>query len=62
MGKSKYLDLPMPYRDIANHLGLTVETLSRTVTALEKSGSIARSSWRRLVLRDHASLIRMAGR
>ena len=61
MGKSKYLDLPMPYRDIADHLGLTVETLSRTITALEKSGLIARSSWRRLILRDHASLIRMAG-
>ena len=62
MGKSKYLDLPMPYRDIADHLGLTVETLSRNITALEKSGSIARSSCRRLILRDRASLIRMAGR
>jgi len=51
----------MPYRDIADHLGLTVETLSRTITAMEKSGLIARSSWRRLILRDHASLIRMAG-
>ena len=62
MGKSTYLDLPMPYRDIADHLGLTVETLSRTITALEKSGSIARASYRTLALRDRASLIRMADR
>ena len=49
-GKSKYLDLPMSHQDIADHLGITGETLSRTITALEKSGSIARASCRTLVL------------
>ena len=64
MGNSKYLDLPMSHQDIADHLGLTIETLSRTITTLEKSGSIARSSCRTLILRNRASLdadIRLVG-
>lgn len=57
MGKAKYLDLPMSHHDIAYHLGLKKETLSRTITALVKSGSIARASYRALVLRNRASLV-----
>ena len=60
MRKTKYLDLPMSGQDIADHLGLTGETLSRTITALEKSGSIARSSCRALILRNRASLIQIS--
>ena len=60
MGNSKYLDLPMSHQDIADYLGLTIETLSRTITTLEKSGSIARSSCRTLILRNHASLKRIS--
>jgi CRP/FNR family transcriptional regulator, nitrogen fixation regulation protein len=59
MGKSNYLDLPMSHLDIADHLGLKIETVSRTITALERSGSIARASHRTLVLRDRASLERI---
>ena len=44
MGNPNYLDLPMSHLDIAYHLGLKIETLSRSITALEKSGSIARAS------------------
>ena len=50
LGNPKHLYLPIPHRDIADHLGLTIETLSRTITKLEKSGSIARASRRTLVL------------
>jgi CRP/FNR family transcriptional regulator, nitrogen fixation regulation protein len=61
MGNTNYLDLPMAHYDIASHLGLEIETLSRSITALEKSGSIARVGGRRaLFLRDRASLERMS--
>ncbi len=59
MGEAKYLNLPMSHNDIACHLGLKNETLSRTITALERSGSIARASYRALALRNRASLERM---
>jgi CRP/FNR family nitrogen fixation transcriptional regulator len=61
MGNPKHLYLPMSHLDIADHLGLKIETVSRTITALERSGSIARASYRTLVLRDHASLVRIMG-
>ncbi|MGB9410249.1 MAG: helix-turn-helix domain-containing protein, partial [Pseudolabrys sp.] len=36
------LDLPMSHKDIADHLGMTIETLSRIITQMENSGVIAR--------------------
>jgi CRP/FNR family nitrogen fixation transcriptional regulator len=56
--KTEYLGLPMSHHDIADHLGLSIETLSRTITALEQSGSIARAPHRTLVLRNRASMVR----
>jgi CRP/FNR family nitrogen fixation transcriptional regulator len=59
LGTAKYLDLPMSHQDIADHLGLTIETVSRTITELERSELIARISPRTLILLNRTSLLRM---
>jgi CRP/FNR family nitrogen fixation transcriptional regulator len=44
---------PIGYQDIADHLGIKIETLSRTITELERSGVLARTSSRgTLTLRE----------
>jgi CRP/FNR family transcriptional regulator, nitrogen fixation regulation protein len=50
------IELPMPRQDIADYLGLTIETVSRTLTALETAATIEVSTSRRIVLRDRAAL------
>jgi CRP/FNR family transcriptional regulator, nitrogen fixation regulation protein len=60
LGKAKYLDVPMSHQDIADYLGLSIETLSRNITVMERSGLIARvASQRRLLLRNHFGLRRV---
>jgi CRP-like cAMP-binding protein len=59
LGTTKYLDLPMSHQDIADHLGLTIETVSRTITDMERAGLIARISPRTLVLLNRPLLLRM---
>jgi CRP/FNR family transcriptional regulator, nitrogen fixation regulation protein len=57
LGKPQYLDVPMSHQDIADYLGLTTETFSRSITDMERSGLIARvASQRRLLLRNHFRL------
>ena len=56
LGRAKYLDVPFSYQDIADYLGLTIETLSRSITELERSGLIARVSGRKLLLQNHFAL------
>jgi CRP-like cAMP-binding protein len=53
------IDLPMSRQDIADYLGLTIETVSRTLTQLENSAAIAVPSSRRIVLRNRAALTRL---
>lgn len=59
LGKTKYLDLPMSHQDIADHLGLTIETVSRTITELERSQLVARLSPRTLILLNRPALLRI---
>jgi CRP/FNR family transcriptional regulator, nitrogen fixation regulation protein len=59
LGKTKYLDLPMSHQDIADHLGLTIETISRTITELERSQLVARLSPRTLILLNRPALLRI---
>jgi CRP/FNR family transcriptional regulator, nitrogen fixation regulation protein len=54
------LELPMPRQDIADYLGLTIETVSRMMTRFEVSGTIKLPTSRRIVLRDLAALERLS--
>jgi CRP-like cAMP-binding protein len=53
------IDLPMSRRDIADHLGLTIETVSRTLSYLESTQAIELLSPRRVLLRDRCALVRL---
>ena len=53
------IELPMPRQDIADYLGLTIETVSRTMTHLEKGAAIALPTSRRVVLRSRSTLNRI---
>ncbi|GGG39855.1 hypothetical protein GCM10008026_20990 [Chelatococcus composti] len=56
------IELPMSRLDIADHLGLTIETVSRSLTELERKGIIhVPASRRTIVLRDKAALARLNG-
>ena len=56
---AKEVDLPMSRQDIADYLGLTIETVSRTFSQLENCGTIAVPSARRIVLRSLGALNRL---
>ena len=51
--------LPMPYQDIADHLGLTMETVSRTMKQLRMTGWIEPLSSRRIQLVNLAALTQL---
>jgi CRP/FNR family transcriptional regulator, nitrogen fixation regulation protein len=46
------VELPMSRQDIAGYLGLTIETVSRTLTHLEAKAAIALPTSRHIVLRN----------
>ena len=55
------IELPMSRQDIADYLGLTIETVSRTLTSLESDAAIQVPTSRRIVLRNRSALSRMNG-
>ena len=50
------ISLPMPRRDIADYLGLTLETVSRIISQLQADGMVERSTARRITVQKHAKL------
>jgi CRP/FNR family transcriptional regulator, nitrogen fixation regulation protein len=54
------LDLPMSRRDIADYLGVTIETVSRTLTQLTNMAAIAMFGPRKIAIRDVGLLQRFA--
>ncbi|HYZ41725.1 MAG TPA: helix-turn-helix domain-containing protein [Stellaceae bacterium] len=57
--KTKALDLPMSRSDIADYLGLTVETVCRTLSAFKREGVIAIPNPHRIELLDRDALVAM---
>ena len=58
LGQTDALKLPMPRQDVADYLGLTIETVCRMVGQLESRGVIEAKS-RQIVLRDRGALQRL---
>lgn len=54
------ISLPMGRSDIADYLGLTIETVSRTLTQLKRDGTIALPDAGHAILRDIPALRRLA--
>ena len=50
------LDLPMSRTDIADYLGLTIETVCRVMSAFKRDGTIGIPTPQRIELRDRAAL------
>jgi CRP/FNR family nitrogen fixation transcriptional regulator len=59
LGKTACLDMPMSHQDIADHLGLTIETVSRVITNLERAGLVRRVSPQKLILQNQLALKHM---
>ena len=55
------VELPMSRQDIADYLGLTIETVSRTLSQLEDTAAIELPSSRHIVLRNRTALGRLNG-
>ena len=57
---AQIFELPLTRGEMANMLGLTIETVSRRLSALEKEGTIARKGKRGIELLDPAHLRQLA--
>jgi len=58
--RTKFIDLPMSRNDIADYLGLTIETVCRTLSAFKRAGAIAIASPHRIELLDRFALEAMS--
>jgi CRP-like cAMP-binding protein len=56
----RLLDLPMSRNDIADYLGLTIETVCRVLSGFKRDGIIGIPSPHRIELRDRAALAALA--
>lgn len=54
-----FVELPMSRQDIADYLGLTIETVSRTLTHLSERSTIQFLASRRIVLRNPSQLSKL---
>jgi CRP/FNR family transcriptional regulator, nitrogen fixation regulation protein len=59
LSTTESVELSMSRQDIADYLGLTIETVSRTLTHLEAKAAIALPTSRRVVLRNRKALVRL---
>lgn len=60
LGQQEIVDLPMPRQDIADYLGLTIETVSRVLMEFDRTYLTVSRSSRRIALLDPPALRRMA--
>jgi CRP/FNR family nitrogen fixation transcriptional regulator len=51
------IELPMPRQDIADYLGLTIETVCRILNRLSDENVIELDGLRRILVRDHSILV-----
>ncbi len=58
--RHQLITLPMSRSDIADFLGLTIETVSRTLTGFRREGLIALPDVNHLLIRQHEALQRIA--
>jgi len=60
-GAAVVVDLPMTRTDIGDYLGLTIETVSRSISRMRRSGIIALPRTSQVVVRSRERLAELAG-
>ena len=59
-GECDAVSLPMSRTDIGDHLGLTMETVSRSLSHMKSAGLIALENYHRIRFRDRTALVELA--
>ena len=59
--REEEIELPMSRQDMADYLGLTIETVSRTMTSLVRRGLIVPRARHTVILRKLSALREIAG-